>query len=366
MISCTNIGISISYDRVLEITKDLGTAVVTRAQEEGVVCPTLLRKGLFTTCAVDNLDHNPSSTTAQSSFHGTGMPFFQNPSADCTGEVRTLQQIQKSGTKSKKVPSLPDYYTNVPPASFGQSNPCPVSSESAGHSQLVLPKHLSLEYEWLEEVCLSMDTQEAVSISWPAHHAAKKRQPKLEKSLSAMMSLFQESAHSVAIIKHSMDVAKATTNFLNPGQVPVVAADQPLFAIAKQVQWKWPSLYGDVVVMFGGLHLEMGALKMLGDLLKDSGWTTALTEAEVASAGTADSFVSASHVKKTRLAHEVTACTLYQLCKTAYDKYIQEAENQDVDSFKDWISRRESVSPQFFFWNLVLWVELLVLLVRSH
>ena len=47
-----------------------------------------------------------------------------------------------------------------------------------------------------------------------------------------------------------MDVAKATTNFLNPGQVPVVAADQPLFAIAKQVQWKWPSLYGDVVVKF--------------------------------------------------------------------------------------------------------------------
>ena len=65
-----------------------------------------------------------------------------------------------------------------------------------------------------------------------------------------MMPLFPESSHSVAMIKHCMDVAKATTNFLNPGQVPVVAADQPLFAIAKQVQWKWPSLYGDVVVKF--------------------------------------------------------------------------------------------------------------------
>ena len=43
---------------------------------------------------------------------------------------------------------------------------------------------------------------------------------------------------------------------------------------------------------------------MLGDL-KDSGWTTALTEAEVASAGTADSFVSASHVKKTHLSQQV-------------------------------------------------------------
>lgn len=72
-------GLCISYDRVIEITKDLGTAVVSRAEEEGVVCPTLLRKGLFTTCAVDNLDHNPSSTTAKSSFHGTGVSFFSAP-----------------------------------------------------------------------------------------------------------------------------------------------------------------------------------------------------------------------------------------------------------------------------------------------
>ena len=34
--------------------------------------------------------------------------------------------------------------------------------------------------------------------------------------------------------------------------------------------------------MFGGLHIEMTALKSIGMLLKDSGWTTAL-----ASPGTA-------------------------------------------------------------------------------
>ena len=100
-----------------------------------------------------------------------------------------------------------------------------------------------------------------------------------------------------------MDVAKTTTNFLNPDQVPVIAVDQLLLAITKEVQWKWPSLYRDVVIMLGGLHLEMGALKMLGYFLKDTGWTRALTEAEVASEGTADSFVFAAHMNKTHLAH---------------------------------------------------------------
>ena len=68
-----------------------------------------------------------------------------------------------------------------------------------------------------------------------------------------------------------------------------------------------------MVVMLGGLHLEMGAFKALFYLLKDSRWTGALTETEIATARTADSFISASHVKKTCLAHQVTACTLFKL-----------------------------------------------------
>lgn len=34
-----------------------------RFKEEGIVSPVHLRKGLFTIGALDNLDHNPSSTT---------------------------------------------------------------------------------------------------------------------------------------------------------------------------------------------------------------------------------------------------------------------------------------------------------------
>jgi len=57
------------------------------------------------------------------------------------------------------------------------------------------------------------------------------------------------------------------------------------------------------VIMFGGLHIEMAMLKLLGDWLKDSGWTNALVQADIASSGTANSFIHASHVTKTRHAH---------------------------------------------------------------
>ncbi len=42
-----------------------------------VVCPSHLQKGHFITGAMGNIDHNPSSTTADSSFHGIGISIVE-------------------------------------------------------------------------------------------------------------------------------------------------------------------------------------------------------------------------------------------------------------------------------------------------
>lgn len=84
----------------------------------------------------------------------------------------------------------------------------------------------------------------------------------------------------------------------------------------------WPE-YGEdkCLIMFGGLHIEMAAVRSLGTLLQDSGWTSSIAEAGVASSGTAESFLSASSVTRTRQAHQITACSLYKLMKEAYHDY---------------------------------------------
>jgi len=81
-----NLGLSISYDRVLEISTEMGNKVCARYESEGVVCPPKLKKRVFTTAAVDNIDHNPSSSTAQGAFHGTGISLCKHSSADTRGE----------------------------------------------------------------------------------------------------------------------------------------------------------------------------------------------------------------------------------------------------------------------------------------
>ena len=67
---------------------------------------------LFTVGALDNLDHNPSSTTSQSSFHGTGISLFQFPTRSNPGECRPPVAIHPpSGAKEH---SLPHSYAFVP------------------------------------------------------------------------------------------------------------------------------------------------------------------------------------------------------------------------------------------------------------
>ena len=149
--------------------------------------------------------------------------------------------------------------------------------------------------------------------------------------------------------------------FLNPGQVPVIAMDQPLFAVAKQLQWKWLDIYGEkkYVIMFGGLHIEMAFLKVIGGWLEDSGWTTALVEANICSSGIAESFIKASSVTKSRRANQVTASSLYILLQRAYNEYREtQNDEENILTFDDWcqqcslyVDTLSKMLPWFFALN---------------
>ena len=180
-----------------------------------------------------------------------------------------------------------------------------------------------------------------------------------------MLPLFQEEAASAAMICHAIDVITKAGNFLNQGQVPVLACDEPLYAIAKKIQWNFPTVYGEkkLVVMFGGFHTELAALKALGSWIEDSGWTSVLVQAGVTTPGTADSFLKASHVSRTRHAHQVTAAALYILMDETYKTYREGVdEREEPKSFSDWCKQAELESPQFHYWSLTLHFQLTILI----
>lgn len=95
----------------------------------------------------------------------------------------------------------------------------------------------------MNTVLASGSLQGDETISWAAHHASLQPPNATSESsvaLNALLPLFYDDAKSVAMIRHSMDVVKKAVEILNPGQTPIITVDQPLYSIAKQIQWSWP------------------------------------------------------------------------------------------------------------------------------
>ena len=101
----------------MNITTALGDRVCEYYLRERVVCPINLRGGLFTTAAINNIDHNPNSTSASGPFHGTDMSLFQNrnmpgSSIDRRSKCLNLDLLPSTG---RQVSELPESYTAIHP-----------------------------------------------------------------------------------------------------------------------------------------------------------------------------------------------------------------------------------------------------------
>ena len=101
--------------------------------------------------------------------------------------------------------------------------------------------------------CLQNPKLDQRNLSWSAFHASRLDKERSIPDTTALLSLFRESSKCHAVIKHALDII---------WKAVVVVLDQPLYAIAKKIQWQWPDKYGmhKFVLMLGGLYTEMAFL----------------------------------------------------------------------------------------------------------
>ena len=261
-------GLCISYDRLLVLSTDIANSVIAHWENLGVVVPPQAVKNVFTTGAFDNIDHNPSSTTAKSALHGTCISIHQHNFSSNTQQTENIIDILNSDEMGQKhVRSLPssyktlDYDVSLPkderryvPDLGTNNHPHPPSCS--------LERLLKDGYTWLENLKSSLSKQTLERdewISWAAYFASITEPPTTPPTKSYMLPLFTESSNNPAMVWHGMKIISQATNYINPGQTPVMEVDQPLFTLAKQLQWNFPqSEIGEdsFLVTLGALHIE--------------------------------------------------------------------------------------------------------------
>ena len=361
------LGLCVSYDRVIQIMNKTANAVCTQYRADNVVCPVNLHPGLFTVAAADNIDHNLSSSTAQASFHGTAVSVMQFPNSDVSRHIQCQYDMQTASDAVSDI-VLPSSYTEVDPCILPSKEPVltPTQIHMSDSSRVS-----SDEYAWLESTKACLDgcsLSERPNVSWAAFHAEQDDCVARPCAISALLPLFRHAANTPAMMRHCLIVIRDVVSKLNPRQIPVVAVDQPLYALMKQIQWHFPRGFGEdkFVVLLGGLHTEMAGLRMLGHWLNGSGWIQCLIQAGIATPGVAESFLTASHVKRTRYVHTVTAAALFINLRQMYVDFCDRNADEAVVSFGQWRADCEQSSVQFLYWSTVLELQLLLLtFVRS-
>ena len=195
------LGLSVSYDRILQLENQLANSVCLHAKEIGLVCPSQLRHGLFTVGALDNLDHNPSSTTAKDSFHGTGISLFQF----CTeSNVGQLQSIELSSSAEIKNCYLPEEYTTVPAVVLKKecvSVPNNCNSVTAVNGYLEEAK--SKEIAWLQHAVRLLNKYQlecSDAVTWAAYHASLVDVDTIKPALSQLIGVVGGFAGGVLVV----------------------------------------------------------------------------------------------------------------------------------------------------------------------
>ena len=156
-----------------------------------------LRKGLFTVGAIDNLDHNPSSTTSVNSFHGTGISLFQTPTNTKFGESRQLQTVQLSNRQNHV---LPDSYASVPAVALKTTDievsegkvAIDVQECDTRSTKLCLDEAVTKEHTWIEHVLplLEKKLTDKDAIAWAACHATLQPPLQDQPAIWALLPLF--------------------------------------------------------------------------------------------------------------------------------------------------------------------------------
>ena len=81
------------------------------------------------------------------------------------------------------------------------------------------------------------------------------------------------------------DASRKIVSSINSHQDLVIIADQPVYALGKQVQWMYPDRFKNFVWMMRPLHIEMTLLNAVGDWLKGSSWLGVFKKSKISTSG---------------------------------------------------------------------------------
>ena len=349
-------GLVLSYQRV-RLVVDL---VVERCIEQHLIheaiVPGRMVLGSFVIGANDNVDKTARSTTGDH-FHGASQSAHQQPTTLCSGmEIvkPALSTKRTNGDHVKKLQELmavPSEYTALPDVYFYNKHNC--KPDAMFDCEEKLEKHKPEMKRWLNrmemQTCIAFFSREKASIPERA-------------TISVLFPVKLDPPNTIAFQRYAVDALRKTTKVVNPGQeIIVMAADQPLYALLKRLQFALPTEYGlqSFFPLLGPLHVEQVLLTINAELARGTGVDSMLDTCDLSVQSAGAAVVGNPFITRARY--------LVQVQLTALDRIKQEAYAESgATDFEAWSDSNRATNDNFLYWSIVMDLQtLILLLVRS-
>ncbi|CAH3175616.1 unnamed protein product [Porites evermanni] len=327
-------GHCVSYDEMRAVNTSIAEDVLAKAEEFGTVIPTVIKAGSFVQIAADNNDLNEETIDGKNTTHATTMVIYQNRtfgpdpppnpveqrpkrrSLQATGTVYDIEQCSVRGRR----PAVTDHVGSVDMKWYDDLNNETGTARKADFIWTLLrlcPKKFG------EAVVADVFEKQSIP-SWAGFNAILYPEmpvvsnigycPMIDGSSNDFSTIY-------TVLKHAQKISAAM------GQADaVVTFDLAIYSKAKEIQWRFPNEFSNVVVRMGGFHVVLNFLSLLGKKFADSGLDDLLIESGVYAAGSTSALMKGKSYNRGIRAHKLCLEVFFRLM---WDAFILWYESRD-------------------------------------
>lgn len=352
-------GISIEYNRLLRIEKQIAESVIERmAVNNGLFIPPDIIYGRHIFFAVDNVDFSEDTPDGKRTLHATAMAIYQRKEdADTvpqlkisgSGQSRSLKDFHEIVTALKDCPKLPRMPQSPTYPSYDASKKdsasfslpeytwlfakslSRVQNTAEGHPDTssieclkTTPAALGedgietdIDGEEVEQTDRGVGQKSSVHIPvWSGYQS--KLNPVLRSTRIGAPPLLDAPAHEWATLLTILKQAQGiNVTVMGSTRKTVVSLDMGLYKPAKQLQMARKDL-DNLILRPGELHIVMAQLKTIGAYIENSGIDLCWIEADIYGSATAKQIIDGNHVTRAQNAHMVTLDALFMMYQEAF------------------------------------------------
>ena len=327
-----------SYDEMRAIDTSAALEVLAKANEFGTVIPSNISPGPFIQIAADNNDLNEETLDGKNTTHATTMVVYQRKAfgpdlppallVNHTTKRRSLQStssiydIQECYAHGRR-PAVSAYVNQAENKWFEDGKECFIDASRSDEVWRLMRLHPSS----LQQASEPGDNQPVPG--WSGFNAILFPEMAFESNIGYCPMIDGNSTEYSTIytvLKHAQKVTSALGQ-----QDTVVTFDLLIYMKAKQIQWRYPEEFANVIIRMGGFHIALNYLGLMGKKYLDSGLDDLLIESGVYAAGTTAALMKGKSYNRGVRACKLVSEAMFRLMWSAFVEWYASADDVSLN-----------------------------------